>query len=1002
MKKLLSLLALVLMSCVGAWAQSYIYKISLLSLDNVTVNTDVPVVMFAYGANGSGIENFVFDNTTNYSNGGGVRQEQLLDGHDRATYVFYLRKAEDGTITLKDGNNQYWAKNTSGSKANVGRTDNIDEAASFTCTIHEDATKKYKLTYTDAENTYKLVRNGGPLSLDPSGDNWAVAQFYTFCATDFALPFKASESVETATWYTVKQTTNVTAYWQVANDEANQLGKVYVSNTTIDPANADQFAFCFVANDDNTFYIYNKKTGKAVYVDNEADHSPVKVSADNKTAVKFRKNGSAYNFYVSDNTSTTIAAWRDADNFIAISAGRADYSGSRPTFTECQTYNVVINGAVEGCLVINGQEYADGSIFVPTISNIATYGSAKQLTGYKGEVTLNGTTITVTYTAGRNVTYVITATDAADNAISWSETKFVPAETTEASVDGLSYDYFSDFTITEDDKTLGNEDVTFHVTATHTLPMVPGKFYHIRYVNGSNQWYMNYEDDTHVQLKAAKNGSSANNLWYVEQASANAPYFSLCSVANLKAVHGTTDGNRVCVEFVDNFAYEFVPSNSNFRIFEAGTNKNLGAHAHYNGSANSGLGMWNTGNHTGGTEYTVEEFEESILNFTNGEEGYVGYCENLSDFTSAKTAFTSEKSAANLKAALGAMANLSRIEIEEGKYYQITFNRGNQALGNYGAYANTEGTVSEDAASRYVTTADYASASTVAGLWQFENDANGKYLKTVQTGFYLANVDNGHLVTTKEKQYGKVFTLKNGNNSATTWQMSENGKTGDNTLNIFYNPGSNSSREIGYYSANDAGDYFTIKEVTEIPLTIKTSKWASMCFPVAVTLPQQLTAYYAVEFSTDGIGLKAVEGKIIPANTPVIVTTSEGLTEAKTYNLTIGGEATAPEGNRFEGSTVPRQGYTNTKYLYGLSNGSFHPINGSSVAANKAYIVSDDNLIPSSSSPLRIYTFDDILTGISTVAASAEQGAYYDLNGRMVAYPTTGVYVRNGKKIFVK
>lgn len=592
------------------------------------------------------------------------------------------------------------------------------------------------------------------------------------------------------------------------------------------------------------------------------------------------------------------------------------------------------------------------------------------------------------------VTYNFTATNSGNYPISWTETAIVE-NGEEASVDGVSYDFFSDFAITEADKTVSATNKTFTVTANHTLPMVPGKFYHVKY--GDNL-YLSYVDNNNVNIKAPKDGSDAKNVWFVKQVSTqDAPFFSLCNVSSLKAAHAKNDQNNAC-EAINEFAYEFVKAGSAFRIFEPNTTFNVGAHGKYpTNVANSGLGRWNTNNRNSGTTYTVEEFDESVLNFNQGQEGYVGYCSDVTPFTSAKTAYTGEKSAANLKAALEAKAGLARIELEEGKYYQITFNRGNQAFGNYGVWADPEGNVSTEVASRTVTTADYATASVPAGLWQFEPAANGQYLKTVGSGFYLANVNSGHLVTTKEKGDAKTFALANGNNNFTTWQMTENGKTGNATINIYYNPGQNTSREVTYWQANDAGDYFTIKEVTEIPLTIKTSKWASACYPVAVTLPAELTAYYAVKASSEGIGLDPVEGKVVPANTPVVITG-----EAGNYNLTIGGEADEIEGNLFTGTTVARQGYNESEgYRYGLSNGNFARITGTSIAANKAFIESENDLAAAGST-LRVYIFEDTLTGIDAVETPAEQGAYFDLNGRMVAYPTTGVYVRNGKKIFVK
>lgn len=595
-------------------------------------------------------------------------------------------------------------------------------------------------------------------------------------------------------------------------------------------------------------------------------------------------------------------------------------------------------------------------------------------------------------TAANYYEYNVTATGDNGN-VTWKHAKFT--NDTEASVSHIpAYDFISDYAITS---TSGHSVV---VSATSTMPVVAGKFYQLR--NGSN--YLSYTNEQNVSIRAAANNLLAKNLWYVQNC-AYAPYIYLCNLENEKAVNVTSNGgnNIRFSNVLDATSYEGAMAalevktvSGGFKINRAASIYNLGSHGNnvhdgVDDGANSGLGGWNNGN----TAFVPVEFDPTQFNINNTEEGFVGYITNFADFEPLKDAYTSNPGVATLKAALTGFATLDRIEIEEGKYYQITFRRGNQAFGNYGAWAGPAGTVSTEAASRTVTTADYATASVPAGLWQFENDANGKYLKTAQSGFYLANVDGGHLVTTLEKQYGKTFTFSNGNNTSTTWQMSENGKSGNNTINIYFNPGSNDSREVTYWQANDNGDYFTIKEVTEVPVTVKESKWASFCFPFAVTLPSTLTAYYAVEATAEGVGLEKIEGGIIPANTGVLVTG-----EAGTYNLTIGGTAAAVEGNLLVGTTVMRRGFADDAagVCYGLSAGQFLHIVGNDIAANKAYYVSS----APAASTLRIYVGEGELTGIDSVEAAAQAGAYYDLNGRMVAYPTTGVYVHNGKKVFIK
>ena len=51
---------------------------------------------------------------------------------------------------------------------------------------------------------------------------------------------------------------------------------------------------------------------------------------------------------------------------------------------------------------------------------------------------------------------------------------------------------------------------------------------------------------------------------------------------------------------------------------------------------------------------------------------------------------------------------------------------------------------------------------------------------------------------------------------------------------------------------------------------------------------------------------------------------------------------------------------------------------------------------------LEIVVPSEELTGIARVESQREQGVYYNLNGQKVAHPTRGIYIYNGKKIFVK
>ena len=103
--------------------------------------------------------------------------------------------------------------------------------------------------------------------------------------------------------------------------------------------------------------------------------------------------------------------------------------------------------------------------------------------------------------------------------------------------------------------------------------------------------------------------------------------------------------------------------------------------------------------------------------------------------------------------------------------------------------------------------------------------------------------------------------------------------------------------------------------------------------------------------------------------------------------------------NLFVGTTVA----TNVKAneVYGLSGNKFVKSSaGGNIPAGKAYILASS--IPSSAKSFN-FIFDDETTGISEMKTGIlDNEAWYDLQGRRVAQPTKGIYIHNGKKVFVK
>lgn len=84
---------------------------------------------------------------------------------------------------------------------------------------------------------------------------------------------------------------------------------------------------------------------------------------------------------------------------------------------------------------------------------------------------------------------------------------------------------------------------------------------------------------------------------------------------------------------------------------------------------------------------------------------------------------------------------------------------------------------------------------------------------------------------------------------------------------------------------------------------------------------------------------------------------------------------------------------------YGLSGDTFKKVGAGTVPAGKALLPASE--IGAGVKVLNL-VFDDA-TGISTIEQVAvDNKAWYDLQGRRVAQPVKGIYIHNGKKVFIK
>ena len=305
-------------------------------------------------------------------------------------------------------------------------------------------------------------------------------------------------------------------------------------------------------------------------------------------------------------------------------------------------------------------------------------------------------------------------------------------------------------------------------------------------------------------------------------------------------------------------------------------------------------------------------------------------------------------------------------------------------------------------------------------LWQFEPQNDGTYgIKNANTNCRWANYKgSGELdmpANPKNHDFGHfVFEQIPATNQGfnTTFYIKIKG----HMMNA--NNGDTGNKAIASWNdANDKGNFWSFKKITEVPVKIGATGWASVCFPFAVTIPQGVKAYVAVSAQNDVVTLKEITGPV-PAKTGILITGTAN-SEPK---FTIATEVAAlNEVNLLKGTTTERInfGAENTFALGAKDNGAVFMKNelkksfdnGQSgkyetvyVPANKAYILTTDLNATAQAASMLQFNFGGEATGIDGVVADdAKETIYYDLNGRRVLYPTQGVYVTNtGKKVFIR
>ncbi len=191
-----------------------------------------------------------------------------------------------------------------------------------------------------------------------------------------------------------------------------------------------------------------------------------------------------------------------------------------------------------------------------------------------------------------------------------------------------------------------------------------------------------------------------------------------------------------------------------------------------------------------------------------------------------------------------------------------------------------------------------------------------------------------------------------------------------------------------------------------VSVTIGSTGYSTFSSPVPLNFAgiEGLTAYVATTVGGGNVTLTSVT--TAPANTGLVLKGTAG----KTYNIPVTNSAATPASNLLVGCIVnttvaadATSGFNNYVLVNEGGTPKFQSLvdNGATIPAGKAFLKNGAYSLGARS--LNI-VFDDETTGIEnlTPALSEGEGAFYDLQGRRVAQPTKGLYIKNGKKVIMK
>ena len=195
------------------------------------------------------------------------------------------------------------------------------------------------------------------------------------------------------------------------------------------------------------------------------------------------------------------------------------------------------------------------------------------------------------------------------------------------------------------------------------------------------------------------------------------------------------------------------------------------------------------------------------------------------------------------------------------------------------------------------------------------------------------------------------------------------------------------------------GSAVRLVKCTELSVTTAESGFTTLVSTETLDVSdvEGLTAYIAtnVDNTAGTVMLQSID--MVPANTPVVLKGNPSTKYALKTSFTT---ATPPIGNLLKGSATESIELAAGE-AYILSDGKFRKNNAGIMPAGKAYLPA---VAVASGVRQIIIVFDDETTAIRTLDLydAPTRISIYNLQGQRVLTPGKGIYIINGKKVFIK